>query len=392
MYQICLFEDKLRSQFYPFYLTRPIDLIRIGILTIQEKWSTAFKNSEFRRITHPILQVAYYDLDMPENRETLFINSRYLPSEDILHQIKALQFDIKLVDNSGHIIAYKSKTNKPQPPEKSQTVNARSISWPWDIFSLNEEEINRDFDALKLLDNRNEIHRSPGVIIDGDYPVYIDPSATIEPNVTIMSDQGPVYIGREVKLLANSVIKGAVSINEHTIVKVGAVIYGASSIGPHSRIGGEVKNVVFFGNSNKGHSGFLGDSVVGAWVNLGADTNGSNLKNNYSNIRVDLGVPGIIDTGLQFCGQFIGDHTKTSINTMMNTGSVYGVASNIATSGFPPKRVESFTWLTAESISGYDVNKAIDTVFKVLDRRGITPSNAYLNILRAIHESEEKLL
>ena len=393
--KICFFEDQKRAQLYPFTLTRPVDQIRIGISTLKEKWLLALKPESAFRITHPLIANAYHDLDsyFPSEKESVvFINSRALPSENLIHIIKNLKPEHSVSHPDGTLIATYSA--KPERQEIDLEQEEMLISRPWDIVEYNGEQIRYDFNALDLQDNRNIMEQPENqILIRGEFPVYIHPTAKIEPSVTILADEGPVYIGPHATVMAGSILRRGLAVCEHAQIRTQSQIHLNTTIGPWCKVGGEVKNVVFFGYSNKSHAGYLGNSVVGEWVNLGADTNGSNMKNNYSNVRLQTG-PGVepIDSGLMYSGQMIGDHTKTAINTMMNTGSVLGPFSNIAVGGFPPKFIPSFSWLTPHGLEKYALKKAIPTMSTVMGRRNMKLTDEMIDLYKAIHEDETALL
>lgn len=392
--KICFFEDDKRAQLYPFILTRPVDLIRIGISTVKDKWQLALQTDSACRVTHPLIAKAYHDLPeyTPGSDKVLFINSRALPSSELVDAIKELKPDHSISHPDGTLIASHSHefTRQEIDTEHSCAV----LNRPWDISEYNGEQIQYDFDALDLKDNRAIMEQPENqILIRGDFPVFIHPTAKIEPSVTILADEGPVYIGPETTIMAGSVLRSGLAICEHAQVRTQSQFHLNTTVGPWCKVGGEIKNVVFFGYSNKSHAGYLGNSVVGEWVNLGADTNGSNMKNNYSNVRLQTGPETErIDSGLMYCGQMIGDHTKTSINTMMNTGSVFGPFSNIAVGGFPPKFLAAYSWLTPAGLEDYSLEKAIPTIKTVMGRRNITLSESMEELYCAIHDDEKAVL
>ena len=204
---------------------------------------------------------------------------------------------------------------------------------------------------------------------------------------TLNASTGPIYIGKDAEIMEGCIVRGALAMCDNSVLKLGAKIYGATTIGPHSKVGGEVNNSVLMGYSNKGHDGFLGNSVLGEWCNLGADTNNSNLKNNYAEVRLwDYNTGRFAKTGLQFCGLMMGDHSKCGINTMFNTGTVVGVSANIFGSGFPRNFIPSFSWGGASGFTVYKTNKVFEVANEVMKRRKISFDDIEKRILENVYE------
>ena len=240
----------------------------------------------------------------------------------------------------------------------------------WNIFQDNHTQIENDFKLVTANRKSAALPGSNTLIGNGD--LFIEEGAKVECSI-INTGNGPVYIGKDAEVMEGSLIRGPFALCNNSTLKMGAKIYGATTIGPHCKVGGEVNNSVIFAYSNKAHDGFLGNSVIGEWCNLGADSNNSNLKNNYSNVKVwSFTKNNFVDTGLQFCGLFMGDHTKASINTMFNTGTVIGVCSNIFGDSFPPKYVPSFSWGGAHGFDTFDLEKAKEMALRVMSRREIS--------------------
>jgi UDP-N-acetylglucosamine diphosphorylase/glucosamine-1-phosphate N-acetyltransferase len=251
-------------------------------------------------------------------------------------------------------------------------------------MSNNGRQIFEDFEHLGIQDNR-QIQTHYGVVITGNYPVFMDKSAEIEPGVVLVANDGPIYIGKHTKILAGSLIRGPFFLDDYSVVKMGAHLYKDTSVGKYCKIGGEISASIIHSFSNKSHGGYLGNSIIGEWCNLGADTNCSNLKNNYSDVRVQTFPDGkSVSTGLQFLGVMMGDHCKMSINTQINTGSVFGAFTNVALSGFPPKFLDAFTWLTDEGLVIHESNKAIQTARIVKERRGFSLDDSEQALFEAL--------
>nr|MDA3822222.1 putative sugar nucleotidyl transferase [Bacteroidales bacterium] len=262
------------------------------------------------------------------------------------------------------------------------------IDYPWKIFSLNGQEISADF-AL-ITSGRKSITLSKSVNVIGKNELFAEEGFKAE-YVTLNTTAGPIYLGKDSEIMEGSVIRGPFSLGDHSIIKMAAKIYGPTTIGPYCRAGGEINNSVLQAYSNKGHDGFLGNSVLGEWCNLGADTNNSNLKNNYAEVKVwNYPKNRFIKTGLQFCGLIMGDHSKSAINTMFNTGTVVGVSANIFGSGFPRNFVPSFTWGGASGMSDYKIDKVFETMRLVMERRGIQLSKEDKKIFGHIYSETEK--
>ena len=363
-----LFDQKrIKKSLLPLTYFRPVSVMRCGILTLKEKWEI-FLNQPVYTLSETYLSEkfpVYFEED------NIYINSALLPDEDLLQAIQTLNFNERLVSNNM-ILAFRAGKlsweavqnfeSKTQVFQKS----VESIQKTYDIFKKNGEQIQRDFE--RITQNRLSQKLSLTNTKIGKHPVFLEEGAVVEA-VIFNTDDGPVYIGKNVKILEGSMIRGPFAALDNTVVKMGAKIYGGTTLGPNTKVGGEIKEAVFFGNSNKGHDGYLGDSVIAEWCNLGADTNNSNLKNNYSNVKLwDYTQMDFADTGLQFCGLIMGDHSKCGIATMFNTGTVVGVSSNIFGGDYQPKFFPSFKW-GGQQYTDYRYDKAIEVAKAVMKRR-----------------------
>jgi len=369
-----LFDGEFRNQLLPFTYTRPVADIRIGILTIREKWNKHL-NSNCSIITESYLQNKF---SMQSAGENILINAAVLPDENLLSAIKNLSLKEKLLkDNIVIAAGYDGSVSDAEsvlenikllsPVEYKQELNL--VDHIWKIFQNNHSEIENDFNLLTANKKSASISDSNKVI--GSGKVFLEEGAKVECSI-INVENGPVYIGKDAEVMEGCLIRGPFALCNNATLKMGAKIYGATTIGPHCKVGGEVNNSVMFGYSNKAHDGFLGNSVIGEWCNLGADSNNSNLKNNYSNVKVwSFQNNEYVNTGLQFCGLFMGDHSKASINTMFNTGTVVGVCCNIFGDSFPPKYVPSFSWGGAHGFDTFDLTKAKEMAERVMSRRKI---------------------
>ena len=370
----------------PITYTRPISEIRVGILTIKEKWEKYFSES-CSYLTKEYLQKKFKSKYANKN---LYINSLLLPSNEIVDKLNNLKLNQILIINDT-IAGFKSS-------EQIKDVNSEiiknldivnfdisisKICYPWDIFSLNEQEIENDYKLLTK--NRTSAVLSSTNRILGEN-IFVEEGAKAEFAI-INAKDSYVYLAKDSEIMEGAVIRGSLALCEHSTIKLGAKIYGATTIGPHSKVGGELNNVVITGYSNKGHDGFLGNAVLGEWCNLGADTNNSNLKNNYADVKVwNFKENRFIKTGLQFCGLIMGDHSKSGINTMFNTGTVVGVNANIFGSGFPRNFVPSFSWGGASGFTEYKTNKAFEVNQKVMERRNLEFDLVEENILKEVFE------
>ncbi|MCK5171545.1 MAG: GlmU family protein [Bacteroidales bacterium] len=387
-----LFDDKSWDNLLPLTFTRPVCEVRSGILTIKEKWEKHL-NVKMSYFTQEYLQIKY---KLNIEQENILINGSVIPNSRLLNDLENLNLNEALVKN-GKIIAVKleqksvssfnySDLNKYNKKDYKEDII--EITWPWDIFRLNGENIKSDFELLTKGRKSEKLSTTNNVL--GAENIFIEEGAKIE-FATLNANTGPIYIGNDTEIMENSVIRGPFALCDHSVLKISAKIYGPTTIGPHSKVGGEVNNSVIFGYSNKAHDGFLGNSVIGEWCNLGADTNNSNLKNNYAEVRVwNYETGRFIQTGLQFCGLIMGDHSKCAINTMFNTGTVVGVNANIFGEGFPRNFVSSFSWGGAHGFTVYGINKAFEVAEKVMERRNIKLDETEKNILKEIFERTSK--
>mgnify|MGYP001308241530 CR=1 FL=1 len=389
---IILFGDDNWFHLLPLTFTRPIAELRVGILTIKEKWEIHL-NGHVSYITQDYLAEKY-----PINIEddNLLINSTLLPSITILNYIKQLQLNEALLLGDELLAARLSAdqfdllSDDPASLKTLKGINLEGVSGldisrimrPYDIFMLNGQEIQNDFDVITKGRKSQPISETNKII--GKHPVFLEEGAIME-CCFVNTEGGPVYIGKNALVMEGCLIRGSLAVCEGAVIKMGAKIYGPTTAGPHCRLGGEVNNSVLFANSNKGHDGYLGNSVIGEWCNLGADTNTSNLKNNYLPVKIWSYVKeGFEDTGLQFCGLIMGDHSKAGINTMFNTGTVVGVASNIFGDGFPRTYIPSYSWGGASGFTTHQLKKAIETAEIVMKRRNQDMSDEDKKILEYI--------
>lgn len=389
---IILFDDKRREHLLPLTFTRPVADIRIGILTIKEKWEQVMETS-----------CGYLTVDYLSKKFTtgsagssiLLINGGVIPSSELANQIKNLELNSALT-HKGAVIAARTASipalEAILPQLFTNCIEIEEplfqVERPWDIFSKNGIALEKDFELITKGRKSAPISKTNQVI--RPERVFIEHGATVECAI-LNASTGPIYIAKDAEIMEGSIVRGPFSLGEHSALKMGAKIYGPTTIGPHSKVGGEVNNSVIFGFSNKAHDGFLGNSVLGEWCNLGADTNNSNLKNNYAPVKLwDYSTERFANTGLQFCGLIMGDHSKCGINTMFNTGTVVGVSANIFGSGFPRNFIPSFSWGGAHGFEVYTMPKVLQTVKIVLSRRGLELEQVDIDILAHIFEVTQK--
>ena len=370
--------DENRDNYYPLAFTRPIAYFRIGILTIKEKWEQYYKSVSVKTEDYLVDKFPIKIL-----KDNLWINAKIIPSKALFTELKSLRKG-EALSKKGEIIAFRNSTfNTKKLNVIDSNVAFNSIENLSDIFTLNGEEINNDFKLITK--GRKSQSLGEFDIKVGDFPLFIEKGAKIECSF-INCTKGPVYIGKDAEIMEGSFIRGPFAMCNNSVLKVMTKIYEGTTLGPYCKVGGEVHNTVFFGYSSKAHDGFLGNSVIGEWCNLGADTNNSNLKNNYAQVKLwNYKTESFKQTGLQFCGLIMGDHSKCGINTMFNTGTVIGVSANIFGSGFPRNFIPSFSWGGASGFSTYKLPKVFDVADKVFARRKLIFDTIEQNILSEVY-------
>ncbi|NVK83367.1 MAG: GlmU family protein [Cytophagia bacterium] len=354
---IALFDSpEIRTQLLPFTFTRPVAEIRVGILTITEKWTKRGFSCGFS--TQDYLQTKFHG-----KQSALEVNGALCPNAGLVDAVKALKAGEELVSGET-VLARHTGGGKTIAFSGEFTM----IQHTWDIFKENRGEIIADFELLTSGRTSQEV-TDPHTIVYGKENLFIEEGASIRAAI-INAEGGPVYIGKNAQVHEGSIISGAFALCESAHLNMGAKIKGDTTIGPFSKVGGEIGNSVVFGYSNKGHDGYMGNSVLGEWCNLGADTNTSNLKNNYAMVKLwDYATGRFANTGLQFCGLMMGDHSKCGINTMFNTGTVVGVGANIFGAGYPRNFVPSFSWGGAAGFVTFQLRKFAEVAEAVMHRR-----------------------
>jgi len=383
-----LFDGSVRNALLPFTFTRPVADIRVGILTIREKWEK-YLGYTTTTLTEEYLMEKYPMVEMEQN---VMINASFLPNPILVDMVQNLNPKEAILFGEEIIAFHTNDTQEDIDFNEYELIEYEEdvlrIVNTWDIFAKNDAAIREDFELLTEDRFSQPIPKSVNVITPEN--IFIEEGAKLE-YVTLNASTGPIYIGKNAEIMEGSVIRGPFALCEEAQVKLATKVYGATTVGPHCRIGGEVNNSVLFGYSNKGHDGFLGNSVLGEWCNIGADSNNSNLKNNYEEVRLwSYETEGFSRTGLQFCGLMMGDHSKCGINTMFNTGTVVGVSTNIFGSGFPRNFIPSFSWGGASGFTTYITKKAFETAKIVMSRRHVEFTEEDTKILEHVFEETKK--
>lgn len=382
--QLVFSDAQYWEDFLPLTFTRPIAEMRMGILTFSERWKKLLDIDEVFYITENYLQDKFRK---PEPKQSLFIVPNFFPSDEVLKQIKELQPGEALVYENEVLVANINMENfSLNQINKMTDIHEKLffIEKPTDIFSYNDKAIDFDFKLLTEGRTSQELSSTNGFIGEKEN-LFIEEGAVIEFS-TLNCKTGKIYIGKNAEIMEGSNIRGSLALCEDSKINLGTKLYGGTTIGPFSKVGGEVNNIVIFGYTNKGHDGFVGNSVIGEWCNLGADTNSSNLKNNYASVKLwNYRKKRFLDTGLQFCGLIMGDHSKTAINTQLNTGTVVGVASNIFKSGFPPNLVDNFSWGGMKGDEKFKLEKSYEVAEKAMERRKIPITETDKDILKYIY-------
>jgi len=383
-----LFDSTVRESLKPFTFTRPVADIRFGILTIREKWehylgqSTSSKTEDYLSEKFPLVA----------GDNNVFINGACLPDPELVKSIKGLKKGEALV-KSGELIACATGSSAELAGPEDYTAREYqhdifSLRNTWDIFSRNGEALETDFELLTKGRRSAPISDTNSVI--NPERIFLEEGAKVEYSI-LNASSGPIYIGKDAEVMEGNMIRGGLALCHNAVIKMGAKIYGPTTVGPYGKVCGEVSNSVIFGYSSKGHDGYLGNSVLGEWCNIGADSNNSNLKNNYAKVRIwNYATERFDQTGLQFCGLMMGDHSKTAINTMFNTGTVIGVNTNIYVPGFPRNFVPSFSWGGASGFKAYLPEKAFEAAKVMMARRDVEFTKADANMLKHLYKITSK--
>lgn len=371
-----ILDDNSRSlNFAPLTLTRPIAELRVGILTNVERWQMLIPEAEISFRTQDYLQDKY-----PIDIHGVTVNACIFPDEKILEVVKNIK-DNETVSYDGGWIA---KRGMGEIDIKYKGEIPLEMTQRWHIYQMNEEILERDFKLLTE-GRKSAVLSDTNTVIGDSSRIFLEEGAKIEASI-LSPGEGYMYFGKNAEVMEGSIIKGSIGMCEGSALKLGTRIYGATTLGPHCKVGGEVNNVIFTGYTNKGHDGFIGNSVIGEWCNIGADTNTSNLKNNYSTVKTyNYNTNKLEQTNIQFMGLMMGDHSKCGINTMFNTASVVGVMSNIFGAGFPPKYIGNFQWGVGGEKFSFD--KAVESANSMMSRRAMELSNDDKAILKYISDN-----
>lgn len=383
-----LFDGTVRGSLLPLTYTRPVADLRIGILTIREKWE------QYLEFTTTTLTEDYLEEKFPmvEMEQNVMINASFLPNKSLVDLISELT-ENQAISKNDEVIAFFTRDTQEEINFDSYEIieftgDVIQIKNTWDLFSFNDAAIMADFELITEGRKSQPIPKDVNVINEEN--IFIEEGAKIFYS-SLNASTGPIYIGKNALVMEGSLIRGPFSLGEEGVIKMGTKIYGATTVGPFCTVGGEIKNSILMAYSNKGHEGYLGNSVLGEWCNIGADSNNSNLKNNYAEVRLwNYETENFAKTGLQFCGLIMGDHSKCAINTMFNTGTVVGVSANIYGSNFPRNFIPSFSWGGAAGFSIYQINKAIETAKLVFERKNLDFNEQDQKIVEHIFKLTEK--
>ena len=374
--------DSNREVFFPLSYTRPVSNFRVGILTIKEKWEQYCKSVSVQSADYLLAK-----FPLKVEKDNIWVDSRFFPNESLITELRNLRFG-ELLEKNGEKIAFRSSVfNASKLNKINSHAELNYLNNICDIFSINGRELITDFTLITKDRKSQPIHKSNTSLGNN---IFIDDGAKVRCSI-LNAEDGPIYIGKNCQVMEGSIIRGPFSMCENAVVKMGAKIYGSTTLGRYCKVGGEVNNTVFFDYSSKAHDGFIGNSVIGSWCNLGADTNCSNLKNNYSKVKLwNYEIERFKETGLQFCGLIMGDHSKCGINTMFNTGTVIGVSSNIYGSGFVRNFIPSFSWGGSAGFSLYKLQKVFDVAEKVFSRRDLIFDSLEKRILEEVYSATKR--
>lgn len=387
MTNFILYDDAaIRPHLLPFTFTRPVSEVRCGIMTLTEKW-VHYLGTTPSFLTEPYLQ---YKFPLITAQDNTFLNGAVCATAAIAKAVEKLEEGQVLISASGMTIAYRSPFEVVQPQTELSAIPFPEpitvIQHIWDIFVENGAQINADFTAITHQRTSQPL-TDPHTHCYAPEHIFIEEGAKVRAAI-LNAENGPIYIGKNATICEGSVVMGPFSLGESATVNWGAKMRMNTTIGPHCKVGGEISNSVLFSYSNKGHDGFLGNSVLGEWCNLGANCNNSNLKNDYTNVKLySYATHTLEDTGRLFCGLFMGDYTKAGISTMFNTGTVVGVNANVFGAGFQSKHIPSFSWGgAAEGTTEYRLEKAIQVAYETVSRRNVPFGEIEQDILRSIFE------
>lgn len=367
--------------FAPLTFTRPVGNLRVGIFTNDERYKLYFPKANISYETEDYLSGKF-----PLHKETdnYWINGAVIPNEELIVLIKSVEKDETLVVN-GVFVCHRGEECSTDNKRYETLDSLIYLKERWNLYQLNDAALNADF-AFYTKDKSSSTLSKSNTLIGPQENLFIDEGATIEGAIINVKD-APVYIGKNAEIMEGVLIRGGLALCNNAVLKMGAKSYGCTTVGPHCKIGGEVNNVVFHGYSNKGHEGFIGNSLVGEWCNIGADTNCSNLKNNYGTVKTyDYNLKQLEQTDVQFMGVTMGDHSKTGINTMFNTATVVGVSANVFGADFPPKYIPNFSWGGHKGANKFDFDKSIEVANNMMNRRSTKMSSDDIKIFQKLYD------
>lgn len=408
MKSICIFEDEQYQQLQPLTYFRPSYHLKCGILSLHRKIRRNYPDIRVelntRSYLRNLIKQNYPDeiVEHIKSDSMLFLNGRILVDDNFHNEVPFEGKDEIFFSGNNFIGARLSGKNLetvsnslkdvlsindfPDVPKKE--INVTIIDYPWDLIKYNEQELIRDYEKLAG-ENDNQLKEYPGVHFLQKENIFIGNNVTIKPGVVLDAENGPIYIGDDVLIMSNASIQGPTFIGQNSIVKMSATIYHNTSVGKVSKVGGEIENTIIHSYSNKQHNGFLGNSYLGSWVNFGAGTTNSDLKNNYGNIKVYVNNK-LIDSGRQFVGLTIGDHSKAAINTSFNTGTVVGVSTNVFGGSFPPKYMPSFCWGGSDALTTFDIDRSIEVAERVMQRRNVVLTDIDKELFKTVFKLTEQ--
>jgi UDP-N-acetylglucosamine diphosphorylase/glucosamine-1-phosphate N-acetyltransferase len=382
--RINLNDNGFHLRFAPLTLTRPLGNLRIGIFTNDERWKKLIESfdptikTEIGFTTEEYLQGKF-----KKQIGAIEVNAAIIPNEEIVATLFQLEEGNSLYSNETWIATVGTETLRINYTGNEPVL----IEQRWDIYQKNDLVLKQDFE-LVTAGRKSQPLSKTNTLIGDKKDIFLEEGAIVEASI-LNTKEGPIYIGKHSEIMEGSIVRGPLAMCEHSALKLGAKVYGASTLGPHCKVGGEINNVVFQAFSNKGHDGFLGNSIIGEWCNLGADTNTSNLKNNYGNVSTySYEENKEVQTNLQFMGLCMGDHSKCGINTMFNTATVVGVSCNVFGADFPSKFIPSFSWGGGNGFESFKFNKAIEYANNMMNRRGIALSHEEIEILQFIENKK----
>jgi len=378
--KIVLSDNGLHLRFAPLTLTRPVGNLRIGILTNDERWKQYVPNSEIFFETEAYLQNKFQGAESFDVK----VNASVIPNKDVVKNVLNLKENTRLVLNGTWIAETGVEiTNEVEFQGETPLILAQR----WDLYQQNGKVLTADFELLTQGKVSQPLSTTNTIIGDSSL-VFLEEGASIEACI-LNTKSGPIYVGKNAEIMEGSVVRGPLALCESAGLKLATKVYGPTTLGPHCKVGGEVNNVIFQAYSNKGHDGFLGNAVIGEWCNLGADTNSSNLKNNYSNVKAySYETDQMENTDVQFMGLMMGDHSKCGINTMFNTATVVGVSANIYGGDFPSKKIDSFTWGGPNHrIVDFQLEKAVEAAKAMMERRNVPFTDADKEIFEYLSQN-----